>query len=127
MRPHYKLVRIVGHRFLSANTNEFTPNGVSCFEYQVGETTTVPDWGVACYKRLRDANYWRHLDETMNGFNQGRPIAVLRVKPIGPPAYKDIRYIRGGVYEGGINYGAVEVLSIAKVVNKRKLRKAEEE
>lgn len=111
----YKLVRIVGGRYLSANQAEDEPRGISCLEYRVGEITKVLGLGVACYKRKKDALKPGHIRETQKAFNGGRPIALLRLRPIGSRVFTDCRYKRGKVYEGGINYRSVEVLKATQI------------
>lgn len=110
----FKLVRIVdGGRYVSANTTD-----ESMLEYKVGEVTSAPQKGVACYKQLRYAVSPHHTRETSGFFNGGRPVAILEVEPIGKSIPKvDPRYHQGGAYEGGINYPAVRVVQVVTVID----------
>lgn len=111
----YKLVRIVDGRFFSANT---LPPRME-LEYIVGRTTRATGLGVACYKRLEDAKAPRHLRETMGCFNKGKPIAILEVEPVGEAdSGADVRYFKGGYYEGGINYPAVKVIKVVARIDR---------
>lgn len=112
----YKLVRIVGGRYLSANQEDLEPQTPFCFEYKVGEVTKIEGYfGVACYKRKKDAVTPAHIKETRYYFNKGDPIALLSIKPLGRRVYTDGQYRKGGCYEGGINYRSVEVLKATEL------------
>lgn len=122
----YKLVRIVGDRFFSANTLGDNMNiqygGGNMLEYKLGEVTACPGCpkGVACYKKLSYADAPNHITETMYSFNNGEPVAILEVEPIGrfiPNV--DCRYKKGAIYEGGINYPAVKVIGVVKKIGYR--------
>lgn len=115
----YKLVRIIHGRFFSANTPKY-----GCLEYIVGKVTGTPYKGIACYKLLRYAKIFRIIDETMNSFNDGRPVAILEVKPVGKAIPKvDMRYAKDFCYEGGINYPSVCVTKVTAIIDKKKLLK----
>lgn len=109
----YKLARIVGERYLSANQNELEPNGIICLEYRVGEITCAKGVGVACYKRKENALTPGNIKETKGYYNKGRPIALLKLKPTGKAThYRPTNYGEDGPYAGGINYRSVEVLEV---------------
>ena len=110
----YKLVRIRDNKYISANTR-YSP-----LIYEVGEITTTPGKGVACYKSMEYADTFEHIQETMTFFNYGEPIAILEVEPIGRTVWRAKNYGRGGAYEGGINYRGVRVLNIAKTIREYK-------
>lgn len=112
----YKLVRIVDGHFLSANSVKRDIYHLFCYEYKVGKITEIPYIGVACYKRLCDANKAHHINEAMYSFNSGNPVAILRVQSFGRPVFRDDRYEAGGVYEGGVNYRKVKVLGVVKII-----------
>lgn len=108
----YKLVRIVNERYFSANTTDNR-----CIEYKIGEMAQASGKGMACYKTIKYATHPHNLREAMF-FNGGKPVAVLVVEPTAraiPEA--DIRYRKGGCYEGGINYPAVRVAKVLQVIN----------
>ncbi len=115
----YKLVRIIRGKFRSANTR-WNP-----LKYVVGEVTSAPDLGIACYKRLKDVKRWGHIDETMNGFNGGKRVAILEVKPLGKPivSYHLAQYQMGHIYEGGVNYPSIHVVRVVATFNNQKLTK----
>lgn len=105
----YKLVRVVDDgRFLSANTLN---NPV---EYKIGEVVEVGRKGIACYKKFRDVYKYTHLGETMNSFNDGRPVAILQVQSIGRVIYRDKRYRLRECYAGGVNYRGVRVIAVTR-------------
>lgn len=108
----YKLVRIVDGEFHSANT-PWEP-----LTYTIGEVTSAPNLGIACYKTLEYADRPNHIRETQLSFNDGNPIAILEVKSIGRhiPKPDPYRYCRGGCYEGGVNYSSVRVIKVVKKI-----------
>ena len=113
----YKLARIVNGKYLSANQGATDPDGTFCLEYRVGEITSTGGVGVACYKKKENALTDDHIRETRNGFNDGKPITLLTLRPIGRPVFSAINYGIGMSYEGGINYRSVEVLKAVQVKN----------
>jgi len=112
----YKLVRLVNGQMLSANQYEIKPIPNVCLEYKVGEVTSCDNKGVACYKRLKDANKPKHIDETQHFFNNDKPIAIIIVEPIGRSVFRAFNYGKGDNYEGGINYPAVKTLKTLKII-----------
>lgn len=116
MKQKFKLVRICEGKYLSANASDTVPRPPFCLEYKVGEVTEVDSLGIACYKTLEQASRSNHISETMDAFNGGKAIAVIALEPIGKSVYKDIRYEKGRCYEGGINYRAVKVVGIVRVI-----------
>jgi len=120
MRKRYKLVRICNDKFLSANSYSFAPFYPVTLEYKVGEVTECEHQGVACYKTLKYADVKDHIDETMKTFNKGNPIAVIELEPVGKPVFRDSRYGKNQVYAGGVNYRAVKVLRVIRVIKNDK-------
>lgn len=107
----YKLVRIINGKYFSANTKD------NPIRYEVGEIAKNRNLGIACYKTVKSTVARDHINETRYSFNNGNPIAILEVEPIGKQAYRDIRYGKNGCYEGGINYESVRVLSVVRVID----------
>ena len=97
----YKLVRIINGHYLSANQKATAPIPDQCLEYVVGRVTRTGGMGVACYKELSDAITPDHIGETMRFFNNGKPIALLKLEPIGGSLVLDPEtYKAKGCYAG---------------------------
>uniref|UniRef100_A0A6M3LFF7 Uncharacterized protein n=1 Tax=viral metagenome TaxID=1070528 RepID=A0A6M3LFF7_9ZZZZ len=115
MKIRYKLARIVNGKYLSANQREREPYPPYCLEYEVGEVVEAPNKGIACYKRRKNALTPLHIAETSDYFNNGEPIALLKLEAIGRSVWTSFSYRKGETYEGGINYGKVKVLEATTI------------
>ena len=117
----YKLVRIINGHYLSANQKAIVPIPDQCLEYVVGWVTRTGSMGVAGYKELSDALTPGHIGETMR-FNRGKPIALLKLEPIGDPLVNDPDiYNVKGCYAGGINYQGVKVLEAIPLFTRQQM------